>query len=540
MRMILSSHVPMRPSALPSLTAAWEPRWEVMVRSLLKMTGTFQILFVILSAVSHARVVDRTELETPNIVIEWDNAALQGVRDSKLGPPMVARALAIVHTCMYDAWAAYDDRARGTQLGKALRQPYGLRTLDNKKEAISFAAYRAVVDLFQLDEATLYRPLMTSLGYDPDNTTTGTTTPAGVGNTACAAVLRYRHNDGSNQSGLMSSSGVPYSDYTGYEPVNPPTTVPVILTSILDPNRWQPLQYTDQTGAFVTQVFLGAQWNRVVPFAVRSDDQFRAVLSSFGPAHYGSTAYREQAEELLEFSAKLTDEQKMIAEYWKDGPHSETPPGHWALLAQFVSMRDHHTLDQDVKMFFAVTNATLDASIVAWDAKRAFDSVRPATAICYLFHGQQIRSWGGPGKGTVIMDGADWLPYQPASFPTPPFPEFISGHSTFSAAAARVLELFTGRNWFGASVTFAPGTSAIEPGITPAVPVVLYWDTFTDAANQAGISRRYGGIHFKAADLTGRAVGKVVGFQVWQKVVELWEDREDHQPEVQPIFSLPE
>jgi hypothetical protein len=100
MRMILSSHVLTRPSALPSRTAAWEPRWEVMVRSLLKMTGTFQILFVILSAVSHARVVDRTELETPNIVIEWDNAALQGVRDSKLGPPMVARALAIVHTCV--------------------------------------------------------------------------------------------------------------------------------------------------------------------------------------------------------------------------------------------------------------------------------------------------------------------------------------------------------------------------------------------------------------------------------------------------------
>jgi hypothetical protein len=264
MRMILSSQVPIRPSTLPSRTAASEPRWELTMRSLLKMTGTLQILFVILSAVSHARIVDRTEQETPNIVIEWDNAALQGVRDSKLGPPMVARALAIVHTCMYDAWAAYDDRARGTQLGKTLRQPYGLRTLKNKKEAISFAAYRAVVDLFQLDEATLYRPLMTSLGYDPDNTTTDTTTPAGVGNTACAAVLRYRHNDGSNQSGLMSSSGVPYSDYTGYEPVNPPTTVPVIPTSILDPNRWQPLQYTDQTGRFVTQVLGSMEQSRPI------------------------------------------------------------------------------------------------------------------------------------------------------------------------------------------------------------------------------------------------------------------------------------
>jgi hypothetical protein len=169
---------------------------------------------------------------------------------------MVARALAIVHTCIYDAWAAYDERARGTQTGRTLAQPYGLRTLKNKKEVISFAAYRAVVDLFPLEDATVYRPLMTSLGYDPDNTTTDITTPAGVGNTVCAAVLQFRHNDGSNQLGHMSSSGVPYSDYTGYESVNPPATVPVNLTSILDPNRWQPLQYTDPTGQFVTQVFL--------------------------------------------------------------------------------------------------------------------------------------------------------------------------------------------------------------------------------------------------------------------------------------------
>src|SRR5258708_10843276 len=100
MRMVLSLQVPMRPPTLPARTAASEPGCEFIVRSPLKMTGTLQILLVVLSAVSHARVVDRTELETPNldtpnIVIEWDNAALQGVRDSKIGPPMVARALAI-------------------------------------------------------------------------------------------------------------------------------------------------------------------------------------------------------------------------------------------------------------------------------------------------------------------------------------------------------------------------------------------------------------------------------------------------------------
>jgi hypothetical protein len=453
---------------------------------------------------------------------------------------MVARALAIVHTCIYDAWAAYDDQARGTQLGGKLRQPHHLRSRENKQEAISFAAYRALADLFPLDDATLYRPLMTSLGYDPDNNTTDTTTAAGVGNTACAAVLKFRHDDGSNQLGNLSPDRVPYSDYTGYEPVNPPTTVPVIPTSILDPNRWQPLEYIDLTGNFVTQVFLGAQWNRVIPFALRADDQFRAEIGLFGPAQCGSTAYLEQAQELIALSANLTDEQKMIAEYWQDGLHSVSPPGHWALFAQFVSIRDHHSLDQDVKMFFAITNAMLDASIVAWDAKRAFDSDRPATAICYLFHGLQIRAWGGPGKGAVVMDGADWLPYQPASFPTPPFPEFISGHSAFSAAAATILELFTGSDSFGGSVTFAPGTSAIEPGITPAAPVTLHWSTFREAADQAGMSRRYGGIHFKTGDLVGRAAGRIVGLQAWEHALELWEDRDCDRAETHHKLTLPQ
>jgi hypothetical protein len=510
------------------------------MNSLFTTAASVCVSFAVASPLTYAHRAGAKPPGPPNVVIQWDNAALQGVRDSKIGPPMIARALAIVHTCMYDAWAAYDDQARGTRLGTKLRQPYRLRTPENKKEAISFAGYRAVVDLFPQDELTIFRPLMMSLGYDPDNNTTDTSTPPGIGNTACAAVLQFRHTDGSNQLGTMSPSGVPYSDYTGYEPVNPPSTVPVIPGTILDPNRWQPLQYFDPAGKFVTQTFLGAQWYKVAPFALQSGDQFRTELGLSGPAQFGTSAYLDQAEELIQFSANLTNQQKMIAEYWKDGPHSETPPGHWALLGQFVSARDHHTLDRDVKMFFALTNATFDASIVAWDAKRAFDSIRPASAICFLFHGQQIRSWGGPGKGTVTMDGVDWLPYQPTTFPTPPFPEFISGHSTFSTAAATVLQLFTGSDRFGDSVTFAPGMSAVEPGITPASPVTLYWDTFTAAANQAGISRRYGGIHFKAADLAGRAAGRAVGVQALHKAAELWDGRDAHPPQAQHKLHRPE
>lgn len=218
----------------------------------------------------------------------------------------------------------------------------------------------------------------------------------------------------------------------------------------------------------------------------------------------------------MEISAGLTDQQKMIAEYWSDGPNSEQPPGHWALFAQWVSARDHHSLDDDVKMFFGLSNAIFDAGIAAWDAKRTYDSVRPVTAIPFLFHGKAIRAWGGPGKGTVEMDGARWIPYQAATFPTPPFPDYVSGHSTYSAAAARILELWTGSDRFGDAVTLTAGSSKIEPG-TPAHSVTLTWPTFTAAANEAGMSRRYGGIHFRAADLAGRLLGRMVALQAWNK-----------------------
>ena len=474
--------------------------------------------------------------EKPSVVIQWNNAVLQGVRDSKLGPPMVARALAIVHTCIYDAWAAYDQHALGTQLGDSLRQPPSRRRIFSKNKAISFAAYRAAVDLFPVDKTTVFDPLMATLGYDPKDMSTNTDTPSGVGNVACAAVLNFRHNDGSNQLGNLTASGVPYADYTGYLPVNHPSTVPVIPATVVDVNHWQPLQYVDASGTFVTPKFIGPHWNKVIPFALTSGDQFRSQIARSGPALSGSTTFLQQAQGLVTISANLTDKQKMIAEYWADGPHSELPPGHWDLFAQFVAARDEHDLDDDVKMFFAMTNAIFDGGIVAWDAKRAFDSVRPATAICFLFEGQKIQAWGGPFNGTVTMDAKYWIPYQPSTFPTPPFPEFISGHSTFSAAGAEILKLFTGSDTFGGSVTFAAGSSNTEPGFTPAQPVTLKWNTFTDAANQAGISRRYGGIHFEAADLVGRAMGKLVADQVWVKAKRLWnggkpDDNSEHDSE---------
>src|SRR5437667_3804463 len=164
-------------------------RRSVLERTRLRISGFAPALMAVVSVALYPTTAWSEDDATPSIVIQWNNAALQGVRDSKLGPPMVARALAIVHTCIYDAWAAYDKNALGTQLGGRLRQHPSQRHLANQNKAISFAAYRAVVDLFPVDKATLFDPLMTKLGYDPTDISTDTTKPSGVGNVACVAVL---------------------------------------------------------------------------------------------------------------------------------------------------------------------------------------------------------------------------------------------------------------------------------------------------------------------------------------------------------------
>jgi hypothetical protein len=130
-----------------------------------------------------------------------------------------------------------------------------------------------------------------------------------------------------------------------------------------------------------------------------------------------------------------------------------------------------------------------------------------------------VCAWGGPEGGTQVIDGEDWFPYQRTTFPTPPFAEYTSGHSTFSAAAAEILKRFTGCDRFGASVTLRAGSSYIEPGLSPATEVTLSLDIFSEAADRAGLSRRYGGIHFGQGDRDGRAAGRLVAAQIWKKVL---------------------
>jgi PAP2 superfamily len=443
-----------------------------------------------------------------NVALSWNRAALEAVRQTRMGPPLVARALHALHAAMYDAWAAHD-LAFGCRLGDELRRPPAERTGEAKREAVSFAAHLALTDLFP-SETTAFAKLMSDLGYDPDAVGPEGSASA-VGVAAARAVLALRHGDGANQLGDLGPGprgpAAAYDDWTGYRPANS-------LQRLVDPNRWRPLPTPDGLG----QRFLVPHWGLVAPFGLDAGWELRPRT---GLRRHPGRGYLVQAEQLLADSAGLTDEHKAIAEYWVDGPGSETPPGHWCLHAQDVSARDGHGLDEDVRLFFALTGALLDAGIACWDAKRAYDSVRPITAIRFLFAGREVLAWAGPGLGPRRIPGETWQPY----IATPPFGEHPSGHATFSAAAAAVLARFTGSDRFGASVIIPAGGSRVEPGITPGADVVLSWPTFTDAADQVGRSRRYGGIHFKAGDLVGRALGAMVGVRAWAAAEELFTGR---------------
>jgi hypothetical protein len=493
-----------------------------------------------------------------NLILEWNNILLDAIRavgklplDSpdreRGGPPQVARSIGIVYTAIYDAWSRYDDVANPRHATSIARVSPAKRTEPNRRhQAISTAAYFALINQFppeiyqtdfragyeaklkaQLDKAGI---VLSNLSNDGSM----------VGERSAKEVLVAREEDGASQKGLYADTGhvnVDCQTIKGhyYKPKNKP--MPVLLPASIDfldyPDRWQALTYLNAEHVAKTPKFICPHWGTVTPFALARGDEFRPQK---GPQTFLSQGYLDQAKHVMDIQAKLTPEQKVIAEYWADGPNSELPPGHWTEFAAFVIERDSKpetggdkaemdankkfNLDQSVKLFFALANAVFDASIATWDAKRAFDSVRPISAIRYLFHGKRILGWAGAGKGTQEILGETWKPFQVPSFPTPPFSEFTSGHSGFSMAAATVLKCFTGSDKFG--FFYAQETPLKADPTEPVTDILLHWPTFTAAAREAGESRLYGGIHFYEGNVVGLDIGKKVGKKVFEKAEKLW------------------
>jgi hypothetical protein len=433
-----------------------------------------------------------------SIVTEWLDQALPYAQEVAWEPTVGSRFLAILHTAIYDAWTAYDPIAVGVVSGTTLKGQGGANNEANKREAISHAAF-AVLRTFAPQHRRALIERMQELGYDPN----AETQPARVGRRAAAAVLADCRDDGANETGN-------FADTTGYEP---PTSGA--------PESWRPIESFGRR-----QLPTTPQWNRVMPFALARADQFRPIP----PPAPGSAEWSRQIDVLIKVSRGLTDKEKAEAEYW--GIFGMAPAPQLIEMTKFVSDRNDLRLDDDVKLFFVASNAIFDASIATWDAKYAYDYVRPITAIRALGDTlisawrprslSQALAYSTPAAkadaeysvavpaGLGEARAADWEPY----LPTPPFPAYVSGHSAFTAAWARAMELATGKADFDFKTTVR--RLYVEQREL-ARPVTLSFPSFADAAEAAGISRIWGGVHWPADNDRGQELGRKIGENVWRR-----------------------
>ncbi len=246
--------------------------------------------------------------------------------------------------------------------------------------------------------------------------------------------------------------------------------VTVSYTPGTDPGDWQPTP-----PAYLPALL--PSWPSVTPFCMASGAEYRPD----GPPALGSAEYRRAFREVYALgdvdSAIRTPEQTEIALFWADGSGTETPPGHWNSIAQVAAESQGNTLVENARLFALLNLGTADAAISSWDAKYAFDFWRPVTAI-------------------QASHDPTWMPL----IVTPPFPSYTSGHSTFSSTAASVLASYFGTEYISFSIS-----SDGLPG------VVRSFQSFAEAAGEAGKSRIYGGIHWQFDNQDGLNAGYKLG-----------------------------
>ena len=386
-----------------------------------------------------------------DVVLDWNKVALNAIRVDKTSPPKASRALAIVHVAMYDAI----NSASGGVYEPYLVQPVQFFAPVSVEAAAAAAAHATLVDLFPAQKATFDAALATSLAAIPN----GPEKTSGIewGESVAEQILAARHEDGSGTT-------VAYEAPTGanWWAATPPAFAPALL-----PN-----------------------WPNVTPFAMTSGSQFRQGPPP-SPLSAEYTVAFHEVELLGENDSTVrTAEQTQIALFWADGPGTATPPGHWHVIAQGLSQEKHLSLIENARLFALLAIAGADAAIVSWDHKYAYNIWRPVTGI------QHADIDGNP----ATTADPSWLPL----IGTPPFPAYSSGHSTFSSASARVLALFFGTD----QISFSTTSDGL-PGVTRS------FTSLSDAAEEAGQSRIYGGIHWQFDNQAGLASGQALGEYVF-------------------------
>lgn len=568
--------------------------------------------------------------QAQTVARQWIDECLQAIRTDFPAPTVHARNLYHLSAAMYDAWASYDSVAVGLFHHE---KSSAANIAAARNQAISYAAYRVLYDRYSNNAAALeaFDQRMFSLGYNVAYISTTGNRPDALGNRCAAKVIAAGQFDGSNQAAN-------YVDPFGYTPRNTPLIVAQSgAGNPAEPTHWQPLAFDvamTQNGLVADKVqrFIGSHWGRVSSFALSGSrpNGWPQAFDPGAPPSWGGSqhaAFRDQVAEVLTFSARMTpsdntlidispasfgnnslgtndghghnlnpstgqrytpqwvkrgDYARVLAEFWADGPNSETPPGHWNVVAGQVADAitppyriagqgaEVTRLEWDVKLYLSLNAALHDAAIAAWGIKAHYDTARPITSIRHMaslgqcsdpqaarYHplglplipglielvsssssavGQRhaglsagqiaVLAWAGEPSypafqvaGTRWINAENWLPYQRKTFVTPAFAGYVSGHSTFSRAAAEVLTAFTDNRFFPSGLAryaVLPGDLKFEYG--PSSTVELQWATYRDAADQAGISRLYGGIHLAADDLAGRRLGAAVGQAAWQQM----------------------
>jgi hypothetical protein len=442
-----------------------------------------------------------------NIAYKWGQIALIATANNtdqyRPRPTITSRFLGLTFVAIFDAWSRYDAKSIPVYMNNVQRRPKKEYSLKNKEITISYAAFGALCEYYLADKV-LFETYMKEFGLDPNNKSLDPTTPVGIGNLAAKAVIEARKSDGSNQYGEeKGSNGVPFFNYVGYEPINS-------ADKSIDINHWQPKYFSDGKGGQFAPSCLTPFWGRVRPVALKSGNQFRPIP----PPLVGSEQLKKEVEEVITLQANLTNKQKALVEFMRDGPKSVQQAGHWLKFAQEVSVRDSHTLDQDVKMYFLNQVTAMDCFIACWEAKMFYDYARPYALVHHYYKDQTIKAWGGPGKGTIEIKGQDWKPYSPDTFLCPPFPAYVSGHSAISGGCGEALKLWTGSDTFGSSVDLIPGIMT-EPN-NLGEKVTLQFPTFTETANMAGISRVLGGYHIQVDNIEGLKLGRNVAHEAWK------------------------
>lgn len=383
-----------------------------------------------------------------DMVDDWNATLLQCIRTASTNPPKASRLMAMVHLSIFDA-------VNGIELTHRPYIAHEAAPAGASVEAAACAAAETVLAGFYSENAAVAAAISTAyettLAAVPD----GQAKNDGIlwGETCANTMMTLRASD-------RSDVDVPYT---------PDANVP---------GKWRP------TGPANAPALL-PQWGHMTPFALPRGDFFRPQPP---PAITGSAyAYEVNLVKAIGGTTSIRNaDQDEIAFFWEDGRGTETPPGHWLHIAQDVAEDQDLSMSEKARLYALISMAVADAAIVAWDAKYAYDLWRPVTA---------IREADTDGNPETEADPT-WTNF----IPTPPFPEYTSGHSTFSRSSATVLAAFFGTD----SIPFTTGSDAM-PGIMRSYP------GFSAAADDAGISRIYGGIHYPSANIAGQASGFQVG-----------------------------